>query len=95
MASSIAKALGLPTITLDFCIVEALCVCNCPATSTIISVMNELYETAKKYAVKEDGDDETELEGDSSLIFNIYQIIFYIIDAIFPFGIYSYFELFS
>lgn len=69
MASSIGKALGLPIINLDLCIVEALCVCNCPATSTIISVMNELYETAKKYAVKEDGDDDTELEGDFGLIF--------------------------
>ncbi|CAH2231773.1 jg7185 [Pararge aegeria aegeria] len=54
MAYSLGKALRLPTVNIDCCIVDALCVCDCAAKSIIISAIDELYETARKYSAKED-----------------------------------------
>ncbi|XP_069355214.1 hydrocephalus-inducing protein-like [Maniola hyperantus] len=68
MACSMEKALGLPRVSIDSCIVDALCVCNCAAKSAIISIVDELYETAQKYVTKENENaDEKEYEAVSEM----------------------------
>lgn len=64
MAYTIGKALGLPTINVDSCFVEALCVCNCSAKYVLIQAINEMYEMSRKNVTKTDSqEEEAEAEG--------------------------------
>ncbi|XP_052747107.1 hydrocephalus-inducing protein-like [Bicyclus anynana] len=54
MAYSLGKGLNLPTVNIDSCIVDALCVCDCAAKSIMISAIDELYETALRNSKKDD-----------------------------------------
>lgn len=64
MAYTIGKALGLPTINVDSCFVEALCVCNCSAKNVLIQAINEMYEMSRKNVTKTDSqEEEAEAEG--------------------------------
>ncbi|CAH0726119.1 unnamed protein product, partial [Brenthis ino] len=56
MAYTVGNALSIPTINIDLCIVEALCVCDCPAKTVLIQAINEMYELSRKN-VKPDSDE--------------------------------------
>ncbi|XP_064076651.1 hydrocephalus-inducing protein-like [Vanessa tameamea] len=67
IAYAMGKALGLPTINVDLCFIEALCFCNCSAKFVLIQAINEMYEISRKNVTKTDSDvDETESEGNLS-----------------------------
>ena len=63
MAYTIGKALSLPTINIDLCIVDALCVCDCPAKFVLTQAINEMYEISRKNIAKVDSDEKEEAEG--------------------------------
>ncbi|XP_038212242.1 hydrocephalus-inducing protein-like [Zerene cesonia] len=48
IAYSTGKALGLPTINADVCVVEALRVSQCSAKTVLITAINEMYELTRK-----------------------------------------------
>ncbi|XP_037301851.1 hydrocephalus-inducing protein-like [Manduca sexta] len=56
IAYSIGKRIDLPTINVDLCIVEALCICDCPAKQILTSAIHETFEMSQKHA-KGDSDD--------------------------------------
>ncbi|CAG4998369.1 unnamed protein product [Parnassius apollo] len=60
MAYSVGKKLNLPTLSVDLCFVEALCVSNCQAKQTLNRVINEIYEVCKSGIDKEDINEQTE-----------------------------------
>lgn len=50
IAYSLGKRLDIPTVNVDLCIVEALCVSECPAKQILTSAIDENYESTKRYA---------------------------------------------
>ncbi|CAG9566725.1 unnamed protein product [Danaus chrysippus] len=66
MAYSLGKALQLPTINIDLCIVEALCVCTCPAKLLITSAIEEMYAIYRKGATNKTGSEEDENDDEIS-----------------------------
>ncbi|XP_059060604.1 hydrocephalus-inducing protein homolog [Achroia grisella] len=75
IAYSIGKKLGILVINIDLCIVEALCASNCPAKMTLLSAINDMYDTSRKPVNKTDSDenevDSEELFGDTEDEFDI------------------------
>lgn len=69
MAYSLGKALQLPTINIDLCIVEALCVCTCPAKILITSAIEEMYAIYRKGASNKTGSEEDENVDESNICF--------------------------
>lgn len=63
MAYTVGKALSIPTINIDLCIVEALCVCDCPAKVVLIQAINEMYELSCKNIKPDSDENEAEDEG--------------------------------
>ncbi|XP_049866429.1 hydrocephalus-inducing protein homolog [Pectinophora gossypiella] len=47
IAYALGMHLGIPTVSFDLCVVEALCTCECPARETLLTTINELYENVK------------------------------------------------
>ncbi|KAI8428063.1 hypothetical protein MSG28_002349 [Choristoneura fumiferana] len=62
LAYTLGKSLHLPTVSIDVCIVEALCSSNCSAKETLVSTINEMYQLSKKSTNKDDDADEDEEE---------------------------------
>ncbi|KAL0894937.1 hypothetical protein ABMA27_013434 [Loxostege sticticalis] len=68
IAYSLGKKLGIPTINIDFCIVEALCESNCAAKLILMSAINDMYQMTRKGGMRGDTDvneedsDEDEFE---------------------------------
>ncbi|VVC92211.1 unnamed protein product [Leptidea sinapis] len=60
MSYSIGKALNIPTVNVDICICDALCICQCPARTIILSAINELYNIS--YKKLEDNSEECAIE---------------------------------
>lgn len=78
MAYTIGKALSLPTINIDLSIVEALCICDCPAKLVLTQAINEMYEISRKNMTKVDSDDREE-EGEGMKLknnINLFNIFF-------------------
>ncbi|RVE54180.1 hypothetical protein evm_001303 [Chilo suppressalis] len=64
MAYSVGKKLNIPTINVDLCIVEALCVSGCPAKLVLMSAIDEMYDMSRKAGARGDSDiKEEEPEG--------------------------------
>lgn len=63
MAYSIGMKLNIPTVNFDLCIVEALCICECPAKIILISAINESYEIARRHAKGDSDDNDEQTEG--------------------------------
>lgn len=79
MAYSIGMKLNIPTVNIDHCIVEALCVSECPAKMSIVSAINESYELAKRHATGDfDDDEQTEGLFRNSKVFNLYLYFYYV-----------------
>ncbi|CAF4756984.1 unnamed protein product [Pieris macdunnoughi] len=60
MAYSTGKALGIPTVNVDMCVVEALCTSTCNAKQVILNAVNEMFDVIHKFK----GDDEKETESE-------------------------------
>ncbi|KAM3964816.1 LOW QUALITY PROTEIN: hydrocephalus-inducing protein homolog [Aphomia sociella] len=75
IAYTIGKRLVIPVINIDLCIVEALCVSNCPAKIILMSAINEMYQTSRRPTNKTDSDeteeDNEEISGDLEDEFDI------------------------
>lgn len=67
MAYSTGKALGLPTINVDSCVVEALCISNCNAKMVILNAINEMFDMIHKIN-KGDDERESDSEGKCSYV---------------------------
>lgn len=63
MAYTLGKNLHLPTLNIDHCIVEALCVCECSAKFVIMSVIKESYDMSQKNAKDDSVNNEENSEG--------------------------------
>ncbi|CAK1550075.1 unnamed protein product [Leptosia nina] len=61
IAYSTGKALKIPTINVDFCVVEALCISDCSAKTHILNAINEMFELTHR---NNKGDDEKEHESE-------------------------------
>lgn len=72
MAYSVGMKLNIPTVNFDLCIVEALCVSECPAKIILVSAINESYEIAKRNAKSDTDNIDEQTEG---LIWNVTIII--------------------
>lgn len=60
MAHTLGKSLHLPTVSIDVCIVEALCSSDCPAKQLLVSTINEMYQLSKNSTNKDDEINEDE-----------------------------------
>lgn len=60
MAYSVGKTLGIPTVNVDLCIVEALCVSNTAAKIILTSAINEMYQMSRKTGTNRDSDTNEE-----------------------------------
>lgn len=58
MAYMLGMNLGIPSMTFDYCIVQALCVSESPAQTLMVSAINESYDTARASARDDDFNDE-------------------------------------
>ncbi|CAH2104285.1 unnamed protein product [Euphydryas editha] len=77
MAYTIGKALRLPTINVDSCFVEALCVCNCSAKFVLVQAINEMYEMSRKNVTKTDSDgQEAEAEASTDINDDDFEVMF-------------------
>ncbi|KAJ0181982.1 hypothetical protein K1T71_002704 [Dendrolimus kikuchii] len=70
MAYTLGKELDVPTVNIDLCIVEALCISECPARIILVSALNESYNMSRRH-VRDDTEvgeeneevyDETEIK---------------------------------
>ncbi|KPI94718.1 Hydrocephalus-inducing protein [Papilio xuthus] len=63
IAYSVGKHLKLPTISIDMCFVDALCISNTSAKEILVKVIDEMYEISRMGMRKEDaGETEVDLE---------------------------------
>ncbi|XP_045487724.1 hydrocephalus-inducing protein-like [Pieris rapae] len=60
MAYSTGKALGIPTVNVDMCVVEALCTSTCNAKVVILNAINEMFDVIHRFK----GDDEKQTESE-------------------------------
>lgn len=63
MAYSVGKGLGIPTVNIDLCIVEALCVSDVPAKTILMGAINEMYQISRKMGNRDSDTNEEDDEG--------------------------------